>query len=167
MMNYILEEKNIAMLSDGTVVLNDDDSVTIFVKDMAKPIFSANDMTTLMCIGNRLEFIPAATREEMVFTVGGKVYSGCQCTLIQLDIPIPGVFASQVKQITKTTKKPTTRRNTGATRRSTKASTVMPTVTPIPNDSKLTDIPPEKQSDNKSEAADDSAAGHISTKSEE
>lgn len=100
-MIYIVDEKDVGVLSDGTVNLSEGDSVRIFVKDMEKPIFSARNYNVLSFLGKSIEFVQAATKEELIFMVGGLAGSGSDCTLLQMDISIPEMFAEHVKVLVK------------------------------------------------------------------
>lgn len=100
-MIYIVDEKDIGVLSDGTVDLKDGDSVKVFVKDMEKPIFSARNYNVLSFLGQSIEFMQAASKEELIFLIGGFAGGGADCTLLQMDIAVPGMFVEHVKTIVK------------------------------------------------------------------
>ena len=117
-MLYIIEDKNLEMLR--SYELTEDDSLLIFVKDMEKPTFTGIDVQMMLQLKAKTELLSAGTRDEMVFAVGGKVFTGFACTLIQLDIPIPDMFKESVTVVQKQVKKSPARRTTSGRKSSTK-----------------------------------------------
>ena len=114
-MLYIVEDKNLEMLKAQE--LEEADSVLIFVKDMTRPAFSGEDVLTLLRLKGDTELVSAATRDEMVFAVGGKVFAGNRCVLLQMDIPIPEQFKENVRVVQKAVKKSSSSRRSSSARK--------------------------------------------------
>lgn len=122
-MLYIVEDKNLDMLKAQE--LEEADSVLIFVKDMTRPAFSGEDVLSLLRLKGEKELVSAATRDEMVFAVGGKVFAGEHCVLLQMDIPIPNQFKENVKIVQKAVKKSSSSRRSSSARKKPAAKPVV------------------------------------------
>lgn len=121
MSRLIIEDKNLELLRNGQLShadMQDYASLTIFIKDMTKPVFTPEDVMFLLEHFNKenLAMIPVATRDEMMFNIGGNVYSGEPCTLVQMDIQIPDIFAEKVRLVSAKAAKPP-RKSTGTRKR--------------------------------------------------
>lgn len=125
MSRMIVEDKNIELLRNGQLPHLDMsmyDNLTIFVKDMTKPLFTPEDVLFLFehFTKETVSMISVATRDEMMFNIGGHVYSGEPCTLVQMEIQVPDSFAEKVHMLSaKPTK--TTRKSTSSRKRPVKA----------------------------------------------
>lgn len=100
-MIYIMDEKDVSALSDGTLKLAEGDVVKIFVKDMEKPILSAATFNAIGSLDVEIEFVQASSKDELIFLIGSLAGSGSDCTLVQMDLSIPAMFAKHVKVLMK------------------------------------------------------------------
>lgn len=105
-MILLVEDKNLSLLrGDFANIVTEDVDITIFVKDKMKPVFTSEDLIWLLPYGAQVDIVEAATKEEMMFLLGGKAFSGEDCTLVQMELPIPKAFSDHVKCVKQKTKK--------------------------------------------------------------
>lgn len=105
-MILLVEDKNLSLLrGDFANIVTEDVDITIFVKDKTKPVFTSEDLMWLLSYGAQVDIVEAATKEEMMFLLGGKAFSGEDCTLVQMELPIPKAFSDHVKCVNQKTKK--------------------------------------------------------------
>lgn len=97
-MIYVVDEKEVGLLKDGTLKLSGDDSVKICVKDEAKPVFTGADVQTLMSVasGFAVDLMNVASKEALAFVVGGFVFNNQECTLVHIPMTIPAGYEDKI-----------------------------------------------------------------------
>lgn len=97
-MIYVVDEKEVGLLNDGTLKLSGDDSVKICVKDEAKPVFTGADVQTLMSVASEfaVDLMNVASKEALAFVVGGFVFNNQECTLVHIPMTIPAGYEDKI-----------------------------------------------------------------------
>ena len=90
-MIYVVDEKEVGLLKDGTLKLAQDDAIKICVKDEAKPVFTASDVQTLLSVASdfSVDLLNVTSKEALAFVVGGFVFNNQECTLVHIPMTIP------------------------------------------------------------------------------
>lgn len=97
-MIYVVDEKEVGVLKDGTLKLSGDDSVKICVKDEAKSVFTGADVQTLMSVASEfaVDLLNVASKEALAFVVGGFVFNNQECTLVHIPMTIPAGYEDKI-----------------------------------------------------------------------
>lgn len=97
-MIYVVDEKEVGLLKDGTLKLSEGDSVKICVKDEAKPVFTGADVQALMSVASEfvVDLLNVASKEALAFVVGGFVFNNQECTLVHIPMTIPAGYEDKI-----------------------------------------------------------------------
>ena len=97
-MIYVVDEKEVGLLKDGTLKLSGDDSVKICVKDETKPVFTGSDVQILMAVASEfaVDLMNVASKEALAFVVGGFVFNNQECTLVHIPMTIPAGYEDKI-----------------------------------------------------------------------
>lgn len=97
-MIYVVDEKEVGLLKDGTLKLTQNDSVKVCVKDMTKPVFTAADVQNLLSIAHEfsVDLLNTASKEALAFVVGGLVFNNEECTLVHIPMIIPAGYEDKI-----------------------------------------------------------------------
>ena len=97
-MIYVVDEKEVNVLKDGTLKLTQEDSVKVCVKDATKPVFTADDVQNFIALSKdmAIELINVASKETLAFIVGGFVFGGDECTLVHISMAIPAGYEDKI-----------------------------------------------------------------------
>lgn len=160
-MIYMVDEKDISALWENEdIVIVSSDTVLVFTKDMSKATLTGESVKFLLeCDGN-VNLVPAATREEVIFVVGGHVYSDYECTLIQMNIPIPDAFKEKVKVIEKPVKKASPSRSNRSRKTAQPAARTNTPPKKVVSLSNAPDVVVTSEKESESKDSDDSEESH-------
>lgn len=97
-MIYVVDEKEVGLLKDGTLKLAQDDVIKICVKDEAKPVFTASDVQNLLSVASEfsVDLLNVASKEALAFVVGGFVFNNQECTLVHIPMTIPAGYEDKI-----------------------------------------------------------------------
>lgn len=97
-MIYVVDEKEVGLLKDGTIKLAQDDAIKICVKDEAKPVFTASDVQTLLSVASEfsVDLLNVTSKESLAFVVGGFVFNNEECTLVHIPMTIPAGYEDKI-----------------------------------------------------------------------
>lgn len=97
-MIYVVDEKEVGLLKDGTIKLAQDDAIKICVKDEAKPVFTASDVQNLLSVASEfsVDLLNVASKEALAFVVGGFVFNNQECTLVHIPMTIPAGYEDKI-----------------------------------------------------------------------
>ena len=97
-MIYVVDEKEVGLLKDGTLKLAQDDAIKICVKDEAKPVFTASDVQTLLSVASEfsVDLLNVTSKEALAFVVGGFVFNNEECTLVHIPMTIPAGYEDKI-----------------------------------------------------------------------
>lgn len=97
-MIYVVDEKEVGLLKDGTIKLAQDDAIKICVKDEAKPVFTASDVQNLLSVASEfsVDLLNVASKEALAFVVGGFVFNNQECTLVHIPMIIPAGYEDKI-----------------------------------------------------------------------
>lgn len=97
-MIYVVDEKEVGLLKDGTIKLAQDDAIKICVKDEAKPVFTASDVQNLLSVASEfsVDLLNVASKEALAFVVGGFVFNNEECTLVHIPMTIPAGYEDKI-----------------------------------------------------------------------
>lgn len=97
-MIYVIDEKEVGLLKDGTIKLAQDDAIKICVKDEAKPVFTASDVQNLLSVASEfsVDLLNVASKEALAFVVGGFVFNNEECTLVHIPMTIPAGYEDKI-----------------------------------------------------------------------
>lgn len=97
-MIYVVDEKEVSLLKDGTIKLAQDDAIKICVKDEAKPVFTASDVQNLLSVASEfsVDLLNVASKEALAFVVGGFVFNNQECTLVHIPMTIPAGYEDKI-----------------------------------------------------------------------
>lgn len=97
-MIYVVDEKEVGLLKDGTIKLAQDDAIKICVKDEVKPVFTASDVQTLLSVASEfsVDLLNVASKEALAFVVGGFVFNNEECTLVHIPMTIPVGYEDKI-----------------------------------------------------------------------
>lgn len=97
-MIYVVDEKEVGLLKDGTIKLAQDDAIKICVKDEAKPVFTASDVQTLLSVASEfsVDLLNITSKEALAFVVGGFVFNNEECTLVHIPMTIPAGYEDKI-----------------------------------------------------------------------
>lgn len=97
-MIYVVDEKEVGLLKDGTIKLAQDDAIKICVKDEAKPVFTASDVQNLLSVASEfsVDLLNVASKEVLAFVVGGFVFNNQECTLVHIPMTIPAGYEDKI-----------------------------------------------------------------------
>lgn len=97
-MIYVVDEKEVGLLKDGTLKLAQDDAIKICVKDEAKPVFTASDVQNLLSVASEfsVDLLNVASKEALAFVVGGFVFNNQECTLVHIPMTIPAGYEDKI-----------------------------------------------------------------------
>lgn len=97
-MIYVVDEKEVGLLKDGTIKLAQDDAIKICVKDEAKPVFTASDVQTLLSVASEfsVDLLNVTSKEALAFVVGGFVFNNEECTLVHIPMTIPAGYEDKI-----------------------------------------------------------------------
>ena len=97
-MIYVVDEKEVRVLKDGTLKLSQDDSIKICVKDGAKPVFTAEDVQNLLAVASEfsVDLLNITSKEALAFVVGGFVFNNEECTLVHIPMTIPAGYEDKI-----------------------------------------------------------------------
>ena len=97
-MIYVVDEKEVGLLKDGTIKLALDDVIKICVKDEAKPVFTASDVQTLLFVASdfSVDLLNVTSKEALAFVVGGFVFNNEECTLVLIPMSITAGYEDKI-----------------------------------------------------------------------
>lgn len=97
-MIYVVDEKEVGLLKDGTIKLAQDDAIKICVKDEVKPVFTASDVQNLLSVASEfsVDLLNVASKEALAFVVGGFVFNNEECTLVHIPMTIPAGYEDKI-----------------------------------------------------------------------
>ena len=97
-MIYVVDEKEVGLLKDGTIKLAQDDAIKICVKDEAKLVFTALDVQTLLSVASEfsVDLLNVTSKEALAFVVGGFVFNNEECTLVHIPMTIPAGYEDKI-----------------------------------------------------------------------
>lgn len=97
-MIYVVDEKEVGLLKDGTIKLAQDDAIKICVKDEVKPVFTASDVQNLLSVASEfsVDLLNVASKEVLAFVVGGFVFNNEECTLVHIPMTIPAGYEDKI-----------------------------------------------------------------------
>ncbi len=140
-MIYIVDEKEVGLLKDGTLKLSENDSVNICVKDKAKPVFTAEDVKTLMSVASEfsVDLLDIVSKEALAFVVGGLVFNyNAECTLVHMSMTIPAGYEDKIHILEEGKKAAKPRKRTRKTQPAPDSSAKVTATTPVTAASKDT-----------------------------
>lgn len=136
-MIYVVDEKEVGLLKDGTLKLTQDDSVKVCVKDMTKPVFTADDVQNLLSVAHdfSVDLMNTASKEALAFVVGGLVFNDEECTLVHIPMTIPAGYEDKIHILEegKKVSKPRKRTRKAQPASTTPDTSAKDTVTPTSN----------------------------------
>lgn len=112
-MSIIVEAKNLSLVREESLGLDiDNHDLVILTQDKQQCLFTVADVDWLLhrC-QTKIQFVEAATREEMLFAVGTIAAGYTPCILVQMDLPIPKTFQDTVQCVSQKPKKSSVRRS--------------------------------------------------------
>lgn len=97
-MIYVVDEKEVGLLKDGTIKLAQDDAIKICVKDETKPVFTASDVQNLLFVASEfsVDLLNVTSKEALAFVVGGFVFNNEECTLVHIPMTIPAGYEDKI-----------------------------------------------------------------------
>lgn len=97
-MIYVVDEKEVGLLKNGTLKLAQDDAIKICVKDDTKPVFTASDVQNLLSVASEfsVDLLNVASKEALAFVVGGFVFNNEECTLVHIPMTIPAGYEDKI-----------------------------------------------------------------------